>query len=77
MKKYYRKVVSLPFINAASFLSNFVRCVVVFVIQAIGKLHHLVDLVIICVHSLVKFFMLLDEFLHSFNSGLCQIGIQN
>ena len=60
----------LPFINAASFLSDLVRCIVVFIVEAISKLHHLVDLLVIGIHSLVKFFILLDEFLHSFNCGL-------
>lgn len=60
----------LPFINAASFLSDLVRCVVIFFIQAISKLHHLVDLVIISVHSLLEFLMLLDQFLHGLYGGL-------
>lgn len=60
----------LPFINAASFLSDLVRRVVIFIVQAFSKLHHLIDLVIIGVHALLEFFMLLNQFLHGFYSGL-------
>ena len=60
----------LPFINAASFLSDLVRRVVIFIVQAFSKLHHLIDLVIIGVHALLEFFMLLNQFLHGFHSRL-------
>ena len=65
-----KTVCYLPFINAASFLSDLVRRVVIFFVQAISKLHHLIYLVIVGVHALLEFFMLLNQFLYGFYGGL-------